>query len=276
MTSHAANPKEEQDQRLPFKSDISGPIAPSQAPAHTVQAHDSQPKPSDDSSDEHLSFYEAKARIVRAFAASRAPQPAAPAAKALEGDASVIVPGKLILSSCEVEESSELLTKLGVTHILQVGEELKPSHPGRFTYLSLPILDMEGQDIVALLPSCFQFLQQAQASGGVCLVHCLAGISRSASVVIAYLMWTQGMPYTEARAMVRRARSKVYPNTGFTLQLQELDRLRESGAIQWGDTPSLASSLEQHRQPWNLIRYLEVKEKQAQEEGWTWGRTLVI
>jgi hypothetical protein len=48
---------------------------------------------------------------------------------------------------------------------LQVGFELQPSHPCRYTYLSLPVYDMVEQDIIGCFPAAFEFIDKAIASG---------------------------------------------------------------------------------------------------------------
>ncbi len=55
---------------------------------------------------------------------------------------------------------------------------------------------------------------------GAVYVHCYAGVSRSATLCIAYLMCHCGLPFLEAMRTVRRARPVVCPNTGFMEQLQ--------------------------------------------------------
>lgn len=54
------------------------------------------------------------------------------------------------------------------------------------------------------------------------LVHCARGISRSAALVLAYLMLREGLTLVEAVETVRRHRN-ILPNAGFLKQLRQLD-----------------------------------------------------
>ncbi|GFR49755.1 hypothetical protein Agub_g11914, partial [Astrephomene gubernaculifera] len=176
-----------------------------------------------------------------------------------------IVRPNLLLGAAAHENDYALLREAGVTHILQVGSELRPSFHGRFQYLRIPLEDAEQQDIISVLPRCFAFIQEAhrQAAGNpdgddsavpqpqppppslpqpVVLVHCQAGMSRSASVVLAYLMWAERLPYGTALQQVKGVRPCVYPNMGFLLQLWEW----EAGGCQLGCWPG-----------WNKGRFAE-------------------
>jgi len=62
-----------------------------------------------------------------------------------------------------------------------------------------------------------------QSTGGV-LVHCYAGVSRSTTIVLAYLMARRGMRLAEALALVKAARPAVCPNQGFMEQLRHYER----------------------------------------------------
>ncbi len=57
--------------------------------------------------------------------------------------------------------------------------------------------------------------------GGVVLVHCNAGVSRSASVVIGFLMSQEKMSFDEAFSAVKTARPHIQPNPGFMSQLKK-------------------------------------------------------
>ena len=56
------------------------------------------------------------------------------------------------------------------------------------------------------------------------MVHCAAGSSRSATIVIAYIMWSKKMPYKEAFEFVKSKRSVVSPNQAFKNQLQLFEK----------------------------------------------------
>jgi len=61
------------------------------------------------------------------------------------------------------------------------------------------------------------------------LVHCQGGISRSASLCIAYLIQCQGLSYDAAFALVRKARPIIMPNIGFVRQLKDFEESLKEG-----------------------------------------------
>uniref|UniRef100_A0A383WFK4 Protein-tyrosine-phosphatase n=1 Tax=Tetradesmus obliquus TaxID=3088 RepID=A0A383WFK4_TETOB len=137
-------------------------------------------------------------------------------------------PGKirrhLYIGSRETESCLSALQAAGITHILQAGGELGPSHPAQFTYKKLSVSDEEDEDLVAVFKEAFDFIEDSRSSGAV-LVHCAQGMSRSGTIAIGYLMWRERLSYDTALAHVQQARPVVDPNEGFSLQLQEFERL---------------------------------------------------
>jgi len=61
---------------------------------------------------------------------------------------------------------------------------------------------------------------------GKILVHCVAGVSRSVSVILYYLMKKYNLSYDDALKIVRHNRNIVGPNTSFERQLREYDKQR--------------------------------------------------
>ena len=64
----------------------------------------------------------------------------------------------------------------------------------------------------------------AIASGGRVLVHCQEGISRSSTILIAYLMARQGLSLQDAYGWVKAQRKQIFPNLGFWRQLDLFER----------------------------------------------------
>lgn len=62
------------------------------------------------------------------------------------------------------------------------------------------------------------------------LVHCNKGVSRSSSMVIAYLMKRHSMPFDHALAFVVKRRPVANPNESFRRQLQDYERLLQRSA----------------------------------------------
>ena len=83
------------------------------------------------------------------------------------------------------------------------------------------MLDLPETDMVSQFEQCFQIINDAKQNGGSVLVHCKAGVSRSASVVIGYLIHHHGMSYQEAYDHVKCRRAAIKPNDGFIRQLKE-------------------------------------------------------
>lgn len=74
---------------------------------------------------------------------------------------------------------------------------------------------------------------EAKSKGGAVLLHCQSGVSRSATITIAYLMYSRGMAATKAYEFVKKRRVSINPNLSFVRQLQEYDDiLRSEGTIQ--------------------------------------------
>ncbi|XP_017028717.1 dual specificity protein phosphatase 19 [Drosophila kikkawai] len=113
------------------------------------------------------------------------------------------------------------------THILSVGiptpslGELQLPTPVKCKYL--PCLDLPDADLLHyVLPVSIEFIEEArrQTPQGCVLVHCNAGVSRSASVVIGYLMQRRDMSAEDAYNLVKSWRPCIQPNAGFMRQLK--------------------------------------------------------
>lgn len=116
------------------------------------------------------------------------------------------------------------LDSLGITHILNMASgTVKEFYPddSAFQYRSVNLRNNDAPVLMDSLQDSFKFIDNARSRGGKVLVHCSGGISRSASTVVAYLMYREGLSFEEAHAIVKNARPQVDLESGFVDSLSE-------------------------------------------------------
>ena len=119
------------------------------------------------------------------------------------------------------------LQQARITHVLMVGFELKAHFPGAFRYHQLRVLDSVEERLDAVFPQIFQFIDQSRSDDAhaTVLVHCFAGVSRSVSAVLAYLVHS-GWTLRTAWTLMRERRAIVQPNPAFWGQLRAYEYQR--------------------------------------------------
>lgn len=150
----------------------------------------------------------------------------------LQAPPSLILPN-LFLGAKKDAEDRDLLERLGVNAVLNVTPDCPNYHHGvpGFRYKQLPIYDTWHQNIAQFFDESFDFIdmsfKEEDESRQICgrtLVHCSAGISRSATIVIAYLMRKNHWSLNHAYAHVKSVRPTISPNLDFMGHLLSLER----------------------------------------------------
>jgi protein-tyrosine phosphatase len=168
------------------------------------------------------------------------------------GELQEIIP-RLFLGSIDQAFDPRTISKFKITHIVNVCQsenvfefgiesalervkklELLPEFTEFQTprYIRVSIADDPSQNLIDHFERVFAFIDDAFLSDSSrILVHCHAGISRSSSVVIGYLMHRLDWTLDEAFMLVQKKRPKIRPNPGFSAQLIEFHQKKYDGDV---------------------------------------------
>ena len=125
-------------------------------------------------------------------------------------------------NACDINE----LRRNNIKYILNCASECRnTSLPDDIKELHLNIRDEKGFDLIKFFDEANIFMNKVRMSGGVMLVHCKYGISRSATFIIAYLIKYFGFTVQSALKYIKNIRNQVKPNEGFLSQLMEYEKL---------------------------------------------------
>ncbi|XP_037400314.1 dual specificity phosphatase DUPD1-like [Pygocentrus nattereri] len=128
-------------------------------------------------------------------------------------------------------KDKQLLKGLKITHVLNAAHGKYNVNTGasyyrdtNISYHGVEAFDMPSFDLSPFFYSAAKFIKDALSiPGGKVFVHCAMGLSRSSTLVLAYLMIHENMTLVEAIKAVAENRN-ICPNTGFMEQLRQLDK----------------------------------------------------
>ena len=124
-----------------------------------------------------------------------------------------------------VARDRDILKQNGITHVLNcVGFVCPEYFKDDFVYRTLWLQDSPSEDITSILYDVFDYFEDVREQSGRVFVHCCQGVSRSTSLVIAYLMWREGQSFDDAFQYVKAARGIADPNMGFACQLLQCQK----------------------------------------------------
>lgn len=132
----------------------------------------------------------------------------------------------LFLGNAQNSRDCDALDKHRIRYVVNVTPNLPNvfEDSGTIQYLQIPITDHWSQNLASFFPSAIGFIDGARERQEGVLVHCLAGISRSVTITVAYLMYKMSMSLNDAYDFVRRKKSNISPNFNFMGQLLDFER----------------------------------------------------
>ncbi|ESW09886.1 hypothetical protein PHAVU_009G164700 [Phaseolus vulgaris] len=148
------------------------------------------------------------------------------------------VTNSLFIGGALAARSTYTLQRLGITHILclctnEIGQS-DSQFPDLFTYKNFSVCDNEDSNISSIFEEACDFIDYVEKAGQSVLVHCFEGKSRSATLVLAFLMLRKKFTLLEAWNALKRVHRRSQPNDGFAKILLELDqKLHGKVSMEW-------------------------------------------
>jgi len=131
----------------------------------------------------------------------------------------------LFLGAKAVSEDYECLNGLGISCVVNCTTDCRNMFEEQgLQYFLVNVKDDINAEIFPFLGPAADFIENARQSNRKALVHCNMGMSRSSSIVLAYLMQHQRMCLAKALRLTKERRAMVSPNSGFMKQLLDFER----------------------------------------------------
>ncbi|KAF2730905.1 phosphatases II [Polyplosphaeria fusca] len=137
--------------------------------------------------------------------------------------------GKLFIGGLYALYQTDLIKAAGITHVLSV-IDYDPLLQDRFQqlkHLHIRADDDPNENLLQHFDAAVRYIDTGLREGGV-FVHCAMGKSRSATLVVAYLMWKNGTSMDEALKQLCEGRPVCDPNFGFKEQLHVWRRMLDA------------------------------------------------
>jgi dual specificity MAP kinase phosphatase len=124
---------------------------------------------------------------------------------------------KVYLGCFEGSKDLIYFQKEGIANVLTLIKAASPIK--EVNHMIISIDDDERENIYQHFIDAIKFIENSEKV----YIHCIAGVSRSPSVVIAYLMWKEKLSFNDAYWKVKNRRRWIDPNPGFRKQLKNFE-----------------------------------------------------
>ena len=132
----------------------------------------------------------------------------------------MILDNFLYLSNYKAASNILELEKNNIKYIINCSGDICENICDYINYLTLNLKDNTKENIECVFYKCIDFINQCKKENKKILIHCLQGISRSATITIAYLIYNNKMNVDKAFNFIQKKRKIINPNLNFFLQLE--------------------------------------------------------
>ena len=126
----------------------------------------------------------------------------------------------MYLAGDSVAQNKQLLDECKITHIINCSGDYSDSYfPEDYIYKTYYLKDSIFENIECTFYDAIKFIEECAEKRGRVLVHCVQGVSRSATICMAYLIYARKFTHIQALEKVQNARSVASPNMIFLTQV---------------------------------------------------------
>jgi protein-tyrosine phosphatase len=133
----------------------------------------------------------------------------------------------IYLSSYKMANNKKALKKYNIKNILTIMPDCqtckKMQKYKNIKYMQVNKKDVKTENLQSEFEKTFKFIDDAVNAGENILIHCYAGISRSPTIIAAYLMKKYNMNRDNALKYLKNKRNIIKPNSGFMEQLKKYE-----------------------------------------------------
>ena len=107
-----------------------------------------------------------------------------------------------------IAKDRETMRKIGITHVINCAADYSDNYfeAEGVKYKAYHLKDHVREDIACVFYDAIDFMINARNAGGKVYVHCVQGISRSATICCAYMIFTQRITYNECFMKLKERR----------------------------------------------------------------------
>jgi len=151
----------------------------------------------------------------------------------ITSDASMITKN-IYIGNYNAASNKEWLLSTGITHIVNAAKEIPALFPDDFHYLAAAMTDttertLTSDDLMRIAEPSYRYISGVIRlnPNAKILIHCRAGISRSVSIGVYYLMRSRGINYDDALQIIKERRPIARPNSWYEKQLRDIGKMFE-------------------------------------------------
>ncbi|KAL4454260.1 hypothetical protein ABPG74_012217 [Tetrahymena malaccensis] len=133
--------------------------------------------------------------------------------------------GGVYISDYDYASNLQNLEKDNIKSVLSIDRNHNFKLPDSYNHKTIIVFDNEMESIKAHFDKSYQFIFNSIQNQQNILIHCRRGISRSATILIAFLMKFQNKSYEDCYNFLKQKRPVINPNSGFVKQLKSYEKV---------------------------------------------------